>query len=251
MKTFYLFFCCCISTITLLQAQVNPGFMGRKFFLEVGTTIGPRANAVDFNSFNVGSQRPPLMPRLNVDLAYTLGRQVVGRLGWSHLYFDVLTATDVTPSGGGITISNEATHAVYANDIHFAFDFYFSSKYGSIAPIGAYFSMGARVVHTDRILIDGTTGITRYPKFTAKQPQLSFGLDAAYGYRMVIANRFLLSLGISGTLFPQHLFTSNIDSYDPNTGDLIPVEYRQLVGKGLTQRYSVGGYLSVGVFLTR
>jgi hypothetical protein len=116
--------------------------------------------------------------------------------------------------------------------------------------MGAYFSLGLRLVHTHRILTAGTPGVTRYEVMKQREPYLVPGIDVQYGYRAVIGNRFLLSVGVCSMMFPSHLLSSP-DSVLVSSTENDYSNYRMLLREALTRRYLIGAYLNIGVFLTR
>lgn len=231
--------------------QLNPGFMGKKLFAEVGTSIGFTSRADESNGS--GFYQPPTLfaPRLDVDIYYTIGRSVVARLGWSHLYFNVGTTHNIAPLKGSFFEElHGSIYAVYVNDVHIGLEFCLNKRKGYIAPLGSYIGLGLRHAMTNRVLTNGTPGITRYAVTTAQNPFSMTGIDLSYRYRTVIANRFVLSFGIGSTLFsylinPFFKEEFIVDDFRDRNN------YKTLVSRSINTRYLITANISFGVFLTR
>ncbi|MGH1338145.1 MAG: hypothetical protein ACRBFS_18630 [Aureispira sp.] len=231
------------------EAQLNPGYMGRKAFVEIGTTVG-RSSAFNTASKSDLYQRPfALAASFNADINYTIGRSIVAKLGWSQINFDVGSRHELNEADRYLFKEyHEAVYRVHANDLHFGFDFHFKNRAGTIAPMGTYCGLGLRILGTQRQLLVGTPGMDAYKITTMQDPYTTIGIMMTLGYRTIITDRFLFSICFSSTVFPEN-YNSNyqIDRQSSEERDLS--DYISLTKQSISARYGLGLSISFGVFL--
>lgn len=253
-----LFYQQCLVTLGLLwlavgcSAQVNPGYLGRKLFVEVGTILQPSVHADATNKLKGVYQAPfPLAIGWNAAINYTIGRAVVFKAGWSHLNFDVGSSHQLNNQDNYIDREyHDAIYRVYAHDIHFGFDFYLTKRRGNLAPLGTYIGLGTKFLGTHRQLLAGTEGIKEYIIPTSQYPFIRVGLYAALGYRAVIGERFLIAVALSSCIFPQNYQRRDFVTY--HRGEERDYNnYLDVVEYAVSTRYGLSLQLGLGVFLTR
>lgn len=237
--------------LTESKAQLNPGYMGRKAFIEIGTMMGA-SSAIDFTTQSDFYKRPFLLAaNINADINYTIGRSIVAKLGSSYLNFNVGTQhTFFLPNSSGDRDYHDAVYKVHANDLHLGFDFYFKNRQGTIAPMGTYAGLGLRILGTTRTLLEGTPGLETYKIATIQDPYTTVGLMLSLGYRTIIAHRFLFAISLSSTIFyddSNYVGKYYVDRQYETERDLN--NYIAATKVSLHTRYRLGLSISFGVFL--
>ncbi len=228
-----------------VEAQVIPGYMGRRLFLEAGTTLGGLGDGDDLAIF-------PFSASLDASIHYVFKRSMSVKAGYSYasLYNDRV--------GNQVLYYRPTRYADYSvdyttilHDVHLGIDFYLYPKQ-KFAPHNWFIGLGIRGVYNVSSAQSEVGALPDFPSLVAPPSFFFVGVEFSYGYRAVIADRFLLSFNAQHAVFPTafgHTGSSTLvyttpDYQNTNT-------YASTIKSTINKRYSIMLRLSLGVFLTR
>lgn len=228
-----------------LQAQLVPGYMGKRHFLEVSGILGlnhfnARQAFMTKNAVNGTNSTTafPLAVRPDITYNYVLSRKTIIRLGYTYSPFKISTSSyNSDPS-----LAYGADYQIYSNDFSIGFDFYPIKKRPQfLAPFGKYLRLGLHVVNTL-----GTPTNVFVENYGYANESISFttvGVEIGTGYRTIIGDRFILSFNVQAILFPATTPVGNARLFYYSD------RYHEQLAVALQERYVLGARLAIGVLL--
>lgn len=265
------------------------GYQGKRFFVEVGTSFwfssfNPRAN-------NIGPRRFPNRPRQKdefslqehyfLSLNYVLSRKIVFSLEYEYsktgLQIDEHVQILVPTSDVGAITASKVVYGfidrhnlfynVYAHKTNFSFQYNFKPKTG-LVPLGWYIKLGLDFVLAKGVLLDQKVNYGHDSNFNNNKASEEFtnplgintdplipmvGLSWGFGYRRVIANRFILHGALQSTIFPQ-IFYSNrralsLALEEERYEDRNNLNYRNRVHQRVQAHYYLNIVIGVGILI--
>jgi hypothetical protein len=216
----------------------NPGYQGKRFFVEVGTSFwynvtNPRANNQGYERFPDGKRDGrvfTLQEHYFLSLSYILSRKIVFSMEYEYSNTGLHLRESIELFGPvdvgvftesrvlyGLVDKHNLFYNLYAHKANFSFSHYFKPP-GNLAPLGWHMKWGLDLVLAKGVLIDQKVTYGHDFDFNNNQPSEEFtnptGIDSdriipifgfhwGLGYRTIIADRFILHGAVQTTVFPQ------------------------------------------------
>lgn len=206
------------SLISCLQAQKAPGYMGRRLFIRpeiayAPALLGPTANNRGGADYIYGEQgaRFGFNAKYGVQAGYAISRSEVLSLEGSYMATGMIMEAS-TPSI--LFQNNFDQHYLFYQlsgpEIGLAWNTY-NINNGSIAPIGSYVTVRARMAFLSGTILDKRTTYYRNNSSAGHLPlgviprYRHLSLGAEVGRQMMIGNRMVLSLSMEVNVEPFNL----------------------------------------------
>jgi len=246
-----------------VQAQV-PGYQGKRFFIELGTSFffnlgAPTAQNKGPKSFPFDQHTGhfTMKDRYSLSIHYIIGRKSTFKFAYNYQVSGLNSSTR-TPSlfNTGFDEHN-LFYQLHMHDLNLGFNLYGRKSNANLAPIGFYWDLGLRFVFVDGVLRDQrvTYADNRQDNFPHAEQlapitddtfMFMLGITGMWGYRTVIADRLILNFGLEVTLFPQYpIGLIGI----PGGGGSILTDYQKGVVMNVQDRYLLSLHVGVGALL--
>jgi hypothetical protein len=264
MKQFIILISIILFLTSQIQAQV-PGYQGKRFFIELGTSLffnlgAPIAQNKGPQSFpfNAHTGHFTIKDRYSLSIHYIIGRKSTFKLAYNYQVSGLNTSTK-TPSlfNNGFD-EHDLFYQLHMNDLNLGVNLYGRKSNSNLAPIGFYWDLGLRFLFVDGVLRDQRVTYAdnrqdNYPNpeelapLTENTFMFMLGITAMWGYRTVIADRLILNFGIEFTFFPQYPIGLGVPGLPGGVSAL--TDYQRGVVRNAQDRYLLSLHIGVGALL--
>ncbi|MFK7798964.1 MAG: hypothetical protein AB8E82_16040 [Aureispira sp.] len=212
-----------------MAAQVVPGYMGKRHFLEIGPSIG-------FNSFQEAEPSffDVLAFKPTLSYSYILSRKTNINAGYQYSSLKVRSRLDDDKYNN---------YRVFAQNFNVGLDIYpVKKKPYMLAPLGTFIRVGLHTFHTHQALL--TPNTTNYNPTNIAH--ITFGAELGIGFRLVMGNQFLISADIHSIIL---MPTAIVISGEDELNDLKDYNYQTSLLGALQLRHFIEWRVALGVFL--
>lgn len=239
MKSFFALFVFLLACNTPLHAQVVPGYLGKRHFVEFGGVLGGNhfiGKQALHHQVVKGSFLLPLAIRPELTYNYVFSRNSTLQVGYAYSALEMATRVEERQQ-----YFPSPEYRVFIHDVQVGINLHGKKM---LAPIGGHFKLGLHFLSTNRRLLDTYAPKSTDPQDATPLAFTTIGFKFGYGYKAILSDRLFLSFDVQTIILPLALpFPATLDrvvTYPPYQNQLVSV---------LQERYVLGFKVSLGVFL--